>query len=151
MALRNVMALRAFRELKEAVKDIPGIARAGENDDAFTMADEDFLMTHMLNCVALLAAVQREQSKLDIPTNLVDARVVRNKVFLGALSVAGNSLLKVDQTEQSNAAVDGLMKAFSVRNNEYLSKNEVNGWLPLHYRYCNYQRPFPTQTQGNRW
>ncbi len=117
------MALRAGRKLMRAIK-----AASEELDDIdespFTFADEDKVMTHMMDCVALLAAMQREEQKLDIPANLADTRVARNKVFMGALSIVGCSLLKIDEKEQrnltANAAVDQLMTAFPVPKAAYL-------------------------------
>ena len=138
------MALRACRKLMRAVEAASGElndneADEEENDDAFSMGDEDSLITHMMNCVALLAAMQSEERDLDIPVNLADARMVRNKVFVGAISVVLNSLMKIDKTKQAaeqttNAAVDHLMEAFSApEETPYLENNIRDGWLPLHW------------------
>ena len=113
----SIMALQACRKLMNAVEAIK-IDREdsdNENDDdeeeAFTMADEDKIMTHMMDCVALLAAMQKEEQQ-DIPANRVDSRMSRNKVFMAALSAVGGSLLGIDKNEQplqANAAIDHLL------------------------------------------
>ena len=133
------MALRAFRKLVKAVevaRDESDGENGVENDEDFTMADEDKIMTHMMDCLALLAAVQKEQQK-DIPVNPADARVVRNKVFVEALSMVGNSLLRIGDKEQpkrtTHAAVDQLLEAFSFPSSRYNVENECTGWLPLHW------------------
>ena len=102
--------------------------------EAFSMADEDNLM--MMNCVALLAALQKEEQQRDIPASIADSRVVRNKVFMAALSVVGNSLLKIESKEpttRTNAAIDQLMDAFPVPEDTYLAETKRKGWLPLHW------------------
>jgi hypothetical protein len=122
-----MMALRACRKLMSAIQAASEELDDENNDqeeEPFTLADEDKVMTHMMDCVALLAAMQREEQKLDIPANLADTRVARNKVFMGALSIVGCSLLKIDEKEQrnltANAAVDQLMTAFPVPKAAYL-------------------------------
>ena len=112
-------ALRASRILMKAIKAAQQAEELNdvndhENNGELTMADEDSVLTHIFDCVALVAAMQQGQH---IPANLADARIARNKVFMGALSVVGNSLLKVDGMEelkQTNAAIDQLLKAFPV-------------------------------------
>jgi hypothetical protein len=136
------MALQACRKLMNAVEAIKTGREDSddESDDeeevAFTMADEDKVMTHMMDCVALLAAMQQEERQ-DIPVNGAAARMSRNKVFMAALSTLGGSLLNIDNKEQpmqtKNAAIDQLLKAFPVPNYTYLVENGRKGWLPLHW------------------
>ena len=133
------MALRACRKLMEVIATANDEAD-GENDsdevEAFSVTDEDKLMAHMMNCVALLTALQKEEQQRDIPASSTDPRKARNKVFMAALSVVGNSLLKIDTNEQpmrTTAAIDQLMKAFPVPTDAYLAVTGSKGWLPLHW------------------
>ena len=138
-----MIALRACRTLRKAVE----IAREElnnqnnnndvNNDEPFTLADEDFVMTLMMDCLALLAGMQKHEQQLGIPKNNADSRMVRNKVFMGALSVVGKSLLKIDGTGQfahKNEALNQLLGAFSVPiNNKFFAGGGGKGWLPLHW------------------
>ena len=131
------MALRASRKLMNAImvaQEELNDENDDENDKDFTIADEDRLMTHMMDCFSLLAAIQKQEQQVDISVDIADARMVRNKVFMGALSVLGNSLLKVDGMVPSNAAISNLTEAFPVPYyKNYLFENEDRGWLPLHW------------------
>ena len=136
------MALRACRKLKKAVevvrKELSGSnGNNVENGNPFTLVDEDFVMTLMIDCLTLLGGMQKQEQQLDIPTNNADSRMVRNKVFMGALSIVGKSLLKIDGMEQlkrSNAAVDQLVGAFSIpSNHKFFTEGSGKGWLPLHW------------------
>jgi hypothetical protein len=114
------MALRACRRLIKAIKVVREYSD-NENDDevaqTFTMEDEDEIMTHMLDCVALLAAMQSKMQE-DNSANSADARTLRNKVFMAALSTVGGSLLNIDNKEQpmqiTTAAIGQLLKAFPI-------------------------------------
>ena len=55
-------ALRASRILMKAVKAARQAEKLDdENDGEFTMADEDSVFTHIIDCFALVAAMQKEQ------------------------------------------------------------------------------------------
>jgi hypothetical protein len=133
------MALRACRSLIKAIEAIREYSDAKVDNfvEAFTMADEDEIMTHMMDCVALLAAMQSKMQQEVIPVNSMDARMSRNKVFMAALSVVGGSSLKIDKKEQQmqtkNAAIDQLLLAFPVPDQTYPVGNGRKGWLPLHW------------------
>jgi ankyrin repeat protein len=57
--------------------------------------------------------------------------MARNKVFMAAVAIVGESLLKVDRKERpkptTNAAVDQLLQAFPA------VEKRRRGWLPLHW------------------
>jgi hypothetical protein len=106
-----------------------------EEAQSFTMADEDNLMKHMMDCLALLAAVQKEEEQQGIPANSADTRMARNKVLMGALSTVGNSLLIDGEKPKrtTEAATAQLMNAFPVPEDAYLAQSGRKGWLPLHW------------------
>ncbi len=76
------MALRLCRRLLQAVEAVKKEADS-ENDEKgpFTMADEDSIMKHMMDCLSLLADIQREERQ----QQHAKSRIVRNKVFVGVL------------------------------------------------------------------
>ena len=134
-----MVALRACRKLKKAIQTIQEESdgeNGNENDGDFTIADEDFLMTHMMDCMLLLAAMQK-QEKQHTPANLANAQAAWNKVFLKAFSIMGTSLLPMvdgmEQPKRTTAAIDQLLEAFPVPTTTYLSENGGKGWLPLHW------------------
>ena len=137
------MALRACRTLKKAVVEVARKELNNRNDSnvvngqPFTLADEDFVMTLMVDCLTLLAGMQEQKQQMDVAANNAGRRASRNKIFMGALSVVGNSLLKIDgavQLAHTNAALDQLLGAFSVPSNDkYLAGGGGKGWLPLHW------------------
>jgi hypothetical protein len=124
------MALRACRQLMKVVKAGREAADDESNDEiveTFTMADEDEIMTHMMDCLALLAAAQSKMQQ--------DVRLSRNKVFMAALSAVGGSLLGIEKNEQplqTNAAILELYKAFRFPE-RYPVGNGRESWLPLHW------------------
>jgi hypothetical protein len=145
----TTMALRACRKLMKALAAANEDSESGDDSDAdeieddeddddgnVTMADEDQVMMHIMDSLVLLAAMQREELK-DAPTNSTDARKARNKVFMAATTILGNSLLGIDGKEHpnqsKNAAIDQLLKAFPVRDDAYTAKNNRKGWRPLHW------------------
>ena len=121
--------LSAIEGFREAVAKRNG----DENAELFTMADEDTIMTHMMDCVALLAAMQQQQRQQDIPVNTADVLASRNRVFVAALSVVGKSSLNCDNKKETNDAVRQLLKAFPVPEHVYPVENGRKGWLPLHW------------------
>jgi hypothetical protein len=87
------MALRRWRKTMKAVEAV-NVESDDEDDDEneaeeFTIADEDNIMTHMMECMQVLATMQNQER--DIPANDADARMSRNKVFMAALSIVGGS------------------------------------------------------------
>ena len=140
----SMKALRACRTLKKAVEATREELNNQNNnvvnvndDEPFTLADEDFVMTLMMDCLTLLAGMQKQEKQMDLAANNADTRGSRNKVFMGAISIVGNSLLKIDGMEpsnRSNGAVDQLLGAFSVPfNNRFFAEGSGRGWLPLHW------------------
>jgi ankyrin repeat protein len=133
------MALRACRRLMKAVKAVREAADDENNDEiveTFTMADEDEIMTHMMDCVALLAAMQKEEQHEDIPANSTEAQTSRNKVFMAALSTVGGSLLNIEMKaskKRTTAAIDELLEAFPVPDETHPVPTGREGWLPLHW------------------
>ena len=131
------MALRMSRKLLKALAAARHQSGDGNEEEPFTMADEDNIMTHMFDSFSLLAAMQKEAQPQDIPGNSADARRARNKVFMAALSVVGGSLLKIDDDRPkrtTNAAIDQLLLAFPVPTYySYFAEDERKGWLPLHW------------------
>jgi hypothetical protein len=129
------MALRACRRLIRAI-DASREEADDENQatEEFTMADEDKIMTHLLECLGLLADMQSKEQH-HIPANIADAWRVRKKVFMAALTIVGESVLETDEEcpVRTNAAVDQLLEAFHVPTYRYRIENGRNGWLPLHW------------------
>ena len=130
--------LRARQKLVQAIEaEIEALYDEEDGDQPGAFDEENFIKAHIFDCLTLLASVQRNGQQ-NTPANLAGARAVRNKVFMGAVSAVGNSLLKVDGAEQlkqtNNAAVSNhLMKAFSVSEYSSFVRNERLGWLPLHW------------------
>jgi ankyrin repeat protein len=118
------MALKACRKLIKAIEAASVEPDDVGNDEEFTVAEEDAMMTHMLDCLALLAATQNEKKKEDA---VIPNRMTRNKVFVAAVAIVGESLLKVDRKERPNVAVDQLLRAFPA------IEKRRRGWLPLHW------------------
>jgi hypothetical protein len=105
-----------------------------ENNEEFTLADEDNITTHIFDCLALLAAMQKQEQQ-ENPADTADARGARNKVFMTAFSIVGKSLLEIDndQTPRKNTAIDQLLEAFPVAEWGELIDVGRKGWLPLHW------------------
>ena len=132
------MALRACGRLLKTIKAASDASEYDSDDEkageAFTVADEDKIMTYMIDCLLLLAVMQ--QRKQRIPADSADALRTRNKLFLAAFSIVGGNSLKIDTKEQptpANAAINQLMKAFPVPHYEYPDQTGREGWLPLHW------------------
>jgi hypothetical protein len=134
------MALQACRRLIKAIEVSRETANIENNTkvaEPLTMAEEDKIMTHMMDCLALMAAVQSKMQQKDVSANSADARTSRNKVFMVALSILGESLLGIDkknpQKRKQNVAIDQLLLAFPVPGEIYPVPNGRKGWLPLHW------------------
>ena len=131
------MALPACRKMMKAVEAAANNYGDNEVLGAFTIADEDAIMTHMMDCVALLAAMQQQEA---IPANYTrHSRATRNKVFMAALSVVGESLLNIGRLDKeerpmrTNAAINQVLKAFRVPCFPNPIDVGRDGWLPLHW------------------
>ena len=111
------MALKACRKLIKAIEAASVEPGDNGNDEDLTVAEEDVMMTHMLDCLALLAATQNATKKDNIIP--VVNRMARNKVFMAAVAIVGESLLKIDRKERpkqtTNAAVDQLVASLPSR------------------------------------
>ena len=128
--------LETIEGFKEAVNDDSDVEEA--EPEVFTMADEETIMTHMMDCVAFLAAIQQQQrQQQDIPVHAADVQASRNRAFVAALSIVGESLLNCasekKQPKPTNAAIGQLLKAFSVPGTTYPIEIGRKGWFPLHW------------------
>ena len=112
------MALKACRKLIKAIEAASVEPDDNGNDEDLTVAEEDAMMTHMLDCLALLAATQNAKKEEDNIIPVVN-RMARNKVFMAAVAIVGESLLKIDRKERpkqtTNAAVDQLVASLPSR------------------------------------
>jgi hypothetical protein len=133
------MVLHACRKLMKGIEvsrvEPADFDNYDEEAEPFTVVDEDKIMAHILDCLALLTEQRKRQG--GILTNDVDAQISRYKVFMAALSVVGEPLLGIDKKEQptstSNAAADQLLQAFPVPRYLELVNCNRDGWLPLHW------------------
>ena len=80
------MALQACRKLLQAIEAAKEVADDGNDiETTFTIDDEDKIIIHTMDCIAVLATMQSKQKE-----GSADARTSRNKVFMAALSIAGH-------------------------------------------------------------
>ena len=131
-------AIHACRNLIKAIEDLREkacciVESDGNDKSKVTLADEDAIMNHIMDCITLLRAVQCE----NLPV-AGSPRMCRNKVFMGAVSTLGNTLLmsdKYDPSTLANPGVNKLLGAFPVYGDVdiFFSQNMRNGWLPMHW------------------